>query len=320
MYWANFLHIYQPPDQQADVLEAVIAQCYRPLLTQLRDNKDVHLTLNINGSLLELFDRHGHQDLIEMLKEMGKDGRIEFTGSAKYHSFLPFLDKEEIIRQIQINNEISRQYLGDSYKPKGFFPPEMAFKEEMSSIVEEMGFEWIILDEIAAYGETGRVDYTKLYKVKNTNLKVFFRERRLSNLIMGAGVRSVKTLLEAMQGEIKSNRYILTAMDGETFGHHRPGLEKLLFDMFSVPELRLVNVSKLMELYKEVEEISPIKSTWASSKKDIERGVQFISWADPENMLHTLQHELLKLALEQVQKMDKNAPEYVDVRKRWTEL
>ena len=62
---------------------------------------------------------------------------------------------------------------------------------------------------------------------------VYFRERRMSNLIMSAVVRSPETLKEAMAEDLKSSRYLITAMDGETFGHHRPGLEKLLFDIFN---------------------------------------------------------------------------------------
>ncbi len=316
MYWANFLHIYQPADQQADVLEAVVTQCYRPLLTHLRDNKNVRLTLNINGSLMELFDKYGYHDLIEMMKEMGKDGRIEFTGSAKYHAFLPFLEKEEIIRQIKMNDETNRKYLGDSYNPKGFFPPEMGFKEELVPIIESLGFKWIILDEISAYGEPERVDYTKIYKIKNSNLKVFFRERRLSNLIMGAVVRSAETLADAMKSDLESKRYILTGMDGETFGHHRPGLEKMLFEVFKTPQFKLANISDLIDLYSDTEEIMPVASTWASSKQDIENGIQFISWADPENELHTMQGKLFEMVLAEVKKMDNRLPEYEEVRKK----
>ncbi|MEI8062313.1 MAG: hypothetical protein WCG97_03385 [bacterium] len=316
MYWANFLHIYQPADQQSDVLDAIVSQCYRPLLEHLRDNKNVRLTLNINGALMELFDRHGYRDLIEMMKVMGKDGRIEFTSSAKYHAFLPLLNKEEIIRQIQMNDETNRSYLGDAYNPQGFFPPEMAFKEDLVPIIEDLGFKWIILDEIAAHGETGTVDYNKIYKIKNSNVKVFFRERRLSNLIMSAVVRSPETLVEAMKKDLESGRYVITAMDGETFGHHRPGLEKMLFDVFRTPQFKLVNISDLIGLYKETEEIVPVKSTWASSKQDIDQGIQFLSWSDPENILHTMQWKLVNLVLEQLEKMQKGTPEYADVRKK----
>lgn len=316
MYWANFLHIYQPAEQQADVLEAIVSQSYRPLLEGLRKYKSVNLTLNINGSLLELFDKYGYGDLIDILRNLGKENRIEFTSSTKYHALLPFLNEDEIVRQIKMNDETNKFFLGDFYKPQGFFPPEMAYSENLPAIISSLGFEWIILDEIAFDGYVGRVDYKKIYKIAGSNLKVFFRERRLSNLIMSAVVRSRESLLEAMVQDLKSGRYVLTAMDGETFGHHRPGLEKMLFDIFSAPEFELIKISDIPLYYGETEEILPIKSTWASSRKDIEENNQFLSWADSENMIHKWQREFTELILKEVYAMDKNHPRYDIVRKK----
>ncbi len=316
MYWANFLHIYQPAEQQPDILEAIVAQSYRPIFEGLEKHKRVRLTFNINGALLELFDKYKYHYLIDILRKLGREGRIEFTGSAKYHAFLPFLEKEEIVRQIKINDETNKFYLGEAYKPKGFFPPEMAYKEELAAIVSDLGFEWLILDEIACGGEPGKVDYTKIYKIKDTKLKVFFRDRRLSNLIMSAVVRSGASLAETMKDDLKSNRYLITAMDGETFGHHRPGLEKMLFDIFEAPEFELIPVSDILKYYKETIEIKPVKSTWASSKEDIEKNIQFLSWSDPENAIHKWQWDLFNLTLKEVHLMDKNNSRYDLVRKK----
>jgi len=57
---------------------------------------------------------------------------------------------------------------------RDFFPPEMAFRKSWCRLCEECGFKWIILDEIALNGQTGSVDYTKLYKIKGSSLQVYF--------------------------------------------------------------------------------------------------------------------------------------------------
>lgn len=316
MYWANFLHFYQPAEQQPDILEAIVKQSYRPLLEGFKKRKRVRLTLNVNGSLLELFDKYRYRDLLDILRQLGKEKRIEFASSAKYHAILPFLNKDEIIRQIKINDETNKFFLGEAYKPAGFFPPEMAHKKELLPIVEELGFEWIILDEIACSGDVGKVDFTKIYKIRGKNLKVFFRERRLSNLIMSAVVRSRDSLLEAMKEDLKINRFVLTAMDGETFGHHRPGLEKMLFEVFDAPEFELIPISEIPRHYHEIIDVEPVKSTWASSKQDIEKNIQFLSWSDPENMIHKWQWDLINLALNELYAMNKKHPRYALVRKK----
>lgn len=321
MKWANFLHLYQPHDQHKDIVDAVVAQSYRPVLEGIRAGKPgkVRLTMNINAVLLELFDKFGHADLIEIIREIVRDGKVELTGSAKYHTFLPFLDEAEIARQIRINNETCEFYLGDLWKPRGFFPPEMAFDPKIVPLVEQAGFEWIILDEIACGGHPEHVDYRKLYKIKGSNLHVFFRERRLSNLIMGAVVRSADSLKDAMKSDLGSDRYIITAMDGETFGHHRPGLEKMLFEIFADTEFNLVQISDLLDdknFAADEIEIMPVASTWASSAADIEAGTQFLSWSDPTNNIHQMQKDFTGMVLDQVRKLPESSPVYKELRQR----
>lgn len=315
-YWANFFHIYQPAGQQPDILEALVVQSYRPLFEGFKKNKQVRLTLNISGALLELFDKYKYRDLIDILRELGREERIEFTSSPKYHAILPFLGEQEIVRQIKINDETNRFFLGKAYAPKGFFPPEMAYDEKIAPIIADLGFEWIILDEIACGGDIEEVDYTKIYKIHGVNLKVFFRERRLSNLIMSAVVRSQETLLEAMKEDLKTNSFILTAMDGETFGHHRPGLIEMLFDVLAAPDFKLIRVSDIPLYYHDVIEVIPVKSTWASSKQDIENNIQFLSWSDPESVIHKWQWDFINLVLAEVWAMDKNHSRYELVRKK----
>ncbi len=316
MYWANFLHIYQPHDQRLDVLDEIITQSYRPLLEGIRSRPHVRLTLNINGALMELFDKHGHHDLIDILREVSKDGRVEFTSTAKYHAFLPFLDPEEMVRQIKINNETNSFFLGEGWKPRGFFPPEMAFDERIVPIIDDLGFSWIILDEIAHDGVPGNAHFDVLHKIPKSNLRVFFRERRLSNLIMGAIVRSPESLREAMKDDLQKNRYVITAMDGETFGHHRPGLEKTLFEIFDTKDFNMVRISDIPDHFKKEVEIMPVKSTWASSAADIEKGIQFLTWADPSNKIHTWQKEFTDLVLQEVKKVSPDDPAYKDIRHR----
>ncbi|MGD0977006.1 MAG: hypothetical protein ABR875_01775 [Minisyncoccia bacterium] len=314
MIWSNFLHIYQPAEQQPDILEAVAVQSYRPILGGVLKDKSIRLTFNITGSLLELFDKYGYRDLLDILRALSVEGRVEFTGSAKYHALLPFLKEEEIVRQININNEAGKFYLGNTFNPKGFFPPEMAYKEGLAPIIESLGFEWMILDEIAFCGEPGKVDFTKKYKIKDSNLNVFFRDRRLSNLIMSAIVRSGDSLAEVIKDDINSGRYVVTAMDGETFGHHRPGLDKAFFEFFKVKGVDWLTISELSEKLTGAVEIEPVTSTWASSSEDIKKGIQFLSWDDPENEIHRWQWELVNLALRIVDSTDKRSGNYPVLR------
>lgn len=298
MLWAIFLHIYQPPNQRPEILEKIINESYRPLIRGFLANPGSRLTLNINACLTELLAKHGAGDVVEGLSKLAKNGQLEFTGSAKYHPFLPLLPKEEIIRQVRLNEETNRKYFGKAWQPKGFFPPEMGYDKKVGKIISSLGFDWIILDEIAYNGKIDEVDYSKICKLRNLPLKVVFRERRTSNLIMGAQVWTCQSIVESLVGELPKDRYLITAMDGETFGHHRPGFEQLLFDLFQQKQFKFATISELIKMFPQAEEsISPISCCWASSEEEIEKGEPFYLYFSKKNRLHILLRTLLDLAI-----------------------
>ncbi len=308
MNWANFLHIYQPFDQVPEILAKVVNESYRPLSKALVNNPKIKITLNINAALSEQLLDPRFIDVIENFKIAANRGQIEFTDSAKYHALLPLLPYDEIERQIILNRDTNRRIFGEVYKPEGFFPPEMAYSPNLISLLEKLNYKWVILDEIAYNGRINQIDTNKTYKIKDSNLFVFFRERTTSNLIMSALVRQEKDFHELMQEDYKKKGYMVTGMDGETFGHHRPGLQKMLTDLLLSEEIKHSFVSELIENFKTQENIVPITSTWASTEKDIETGLQFLTWKDPENQIHIWQWELQGLALSIVKSYSENDP------------
>ncbi len=293
MIWANFLHIYQPIDQSEEILERIVNECYRPLFKGLLNIKDLKINLNINAGLTELLIKKGYKDVIETIYELAKQKKLEFTESAKYHALLPFLTKEEIIRQIKENNKTNRKYFKETYQPKCFFPPEMGFSPKIGKIISSLGYPLILLDEISFKGGKADAPKDKLFYLENTNLVVVFRERSVSNCIMSALVRNKQEFYEILGEEINKNIYLVTAMDGETFGHHRPGLEKSLFRIVSLKKPKQVFLSELPKYFKVEGQISPLVSTWASTSEDIEKGLQFYSWKNPKNRIHQLQWRFL---------------------------
>ncbi|HSX39027.1 MAG TPA: polysaccharide deacetylase family protein [Candidatus Saccharimonadales bacterium] len=310
-----FLHLYQPADQMEDILEMVTKQSYRPVLQGLQKHK-AKVTVNVIGSLLELFDKYKYYDVLDSLRDLHKSGVVEFTGSAKYHAFLPLIPQEEIYRQIKMNTEALKFFIGADLEPKGFFPPEMGYNNTVAKVVEELGYNWIIIDEIAGSYLNGDLDPTANYKIKGTNLFAYFRDRRISNLIMSSVIRSKAGLVDAIKEDLKVNKYMIAGMDGETFGHHRPGLENFLFEILQSTEFDLKNISELKAAFPNVKEIEVVDSTWASSKNDIDRKQQFLSWLDPTNIIHSYQWEFLKFVTNEVYSLDKALPYYQEVRKK----
>jgi predicted glycosyl hydrolase (DUF1957 family) len=293
MYWANFLHIYQPPVQSAEILLKVTRESYRKILAGLLEHPQAKLTLNINGCLTEMLAKNGCEDVIENIKTLLERGQLELTASAKYHAFLPKLPDDQIIRQIQLNTETNQKYFGELYQPKGFFPPEMGYESRVGEIVQQLGYKWIILDELAA---SVLLDPTKTYQ-NATGMNFFFRERPASFKILTAQVGTAESMLAEFGERLDQDQYLLTAMDGETFGHHRLGLDQLLVEIYQSPQLKTVLVSDLLELFPKSLAVEPKASSWALMPKDVLKNIPFSRWDDPSNTIHKKQWELTYLAL-----------------------
>ena len=304
MIWANLLHFYQPAGQKKQIVDAITAQCYRPVVEGLLQHPQAKITVNFTGVLLEQLAQYGHTDVIELWKEAVRRGQVELVSSAKFHVILPLLPVAEARRQIEIHNEVNRRYFGDLFQPRGIFLPEMAWSPELAPVLEAMGLAWVMLDELAYNGKVGAVDYATTYRVQGTKLGVYFREHRLSATIMSAAPREVERLKDAARTEAGSHRYIVTGMDGETFGHHRVGHEQLLFGMFADPDIEMVRLSDIAGRFRnQPTEVPTIACTWASSADDLAKGVPFISWNDPTNQIHELQWKLLHLAVREMKQM-----------------
>ncbi|OGN28145.1 MAG: hypothetical protein A3A33_02210 [Candidatus Yanofskybacteria bacterium RIFCSPLOWO2_01_FULL_49_25] len=302
MRWANFIHIYQPTNQAPDILEQVVNQSYRRVFRGLKDIPSAKLTLNISGALSELLVKNGYQDVIDDIRALAESGRLEFTGTAKYHAFLPYIPADEIERQVRLNDETNRAIFGASYAPRYFFPPEMAIDPKTAEVIAGLGYQGVILDEISYNGRVEAVPYDRAMTIATGkgDLVAVFRDRRLSNVIISAVVRTAEAFHSAFGDEMRKERYLVTAMDGETFGHHRPGLELLLFELMKATDVEHVFVSDLGKMYPPKDSFIPVPSTWASSEYDIEHKRQFHSWNDPDSVLHAKQWELYRLVLDTV--------------------
>ena len=121
MYWANFLHIYQPPTQKEIWVRRVTKESYQKIFSGLLEIPKCRLTLNINSVLCELLEKWDGKDVIKDIRELLKRGNLELTGSAKYHAFLPLMPEEEIRRQIRLDEECLNKYFDGYWQRNGFF-------------------------------------------------------------------------------------------------------------------------------------------------------------------------------------------------------
>jgi hypothetical protein len=316
VYWSNFLHIYQPPTQTEEIVRKVTFESYRTLVRVLSQAPDGRITLNINGVLTEQLARYGLDDVIRGVRELAERGQIEFTGSAMYHPILPLIPKDEVVRQIRLNNEVNQHYFGEVYKPTGFFPPEMCYSYEVAQTVAELGFRWILADEISFNGRIGSTEYDRLYKVQGLgDFLVFFKERPFSAGITYGKYPSAKPFLAALEGRLDGHNYLLTGTDGEVYGHHRPGQERLLSEVFARGVPQMCTISELIDDFSRVDMATPIPSSWSTWEDEMARGIPYPQWQYPGHELHGLQWQLTAFVLHAVGEAPRTAPGFANARR-----
>jgi alpha-amylase/alpha-mannosidase (GH57 family) len=314
MHLALFLHIYQPPTQYQETLKFITQRSYERIVACVEEFPDAKMTLNINASLTQQLAEAGFRDFLLKLGALGERGQIEFSGSAAYHPILPDLPKREIVRQIKLNTEINKSLIGSAYDPSGFFPPELAYDNRLGEVVERLGFSWLMVDGTAIPDHPRALDF--VYRKNRSRLLVFVREDDVSFRIAFGMIRTLLGLKRRVgASDWGKRKYMVLAMDGETFGHYRPGLLRFLRQLFRAskedPRFRLVTVSEIAKIYPKHKSVALTSSTWGYTQ-EIEGKKVWVRWRNPDNPVHLLLSELRSLAISTVKFSDSEARRILD--------
>ncbi|MFA5051521.1 MAG: hypothetical protein WC544_00480 [Patescibacteria group bacterium] len=316
MLWANFFHIYQPPGWPKKIITKVVRESYRPLLAIVKKFPRLKITMNVSGSLTEQLAEHGYRDVIKNIRELAQHGKIELVGTAMYHPILPLLPEREIDRQIKLNTLTNKKFFGPAFRPKGFFPPEMAYGPVVNSIIKRHGYRWLIIDEIAADGHLGRVCFDRTHSVKGSPLQVIFRNRKVSDFLsFQSHLGSTGHFWKTVAADSRSRMVLVTGMDGENLGHHRPGLDAYWSKLVTHGSVTTVTVSELLRQIDRRHTVSPRQCSWSSQEREIRHRNPYSLWHDPTNPIHKLQWKFIN-NLVTIIGQHKNHRQYSEARHR----
>nr|MDO8087810.1 hypothetical protein [Candidatus Sigynarchaeum springense] len=280
--------------------------CYEPLFRMLLDNPDFKCTFNINTVLLDLLMDHGLTRTIDLLKELEAKKQIEIVGSGKFHPILPLIPKQEVLHQIEMQEyDLKKTFPG--WTKDGFFPPEMAISPGIASLVADEGYKWVLSSGIACPSEWA---YDKIYKNSDGNSYLFFRDDVISNEISFKKT-SVDFFIEKLKVLYNTQHYIITAQDGETFGHHvknyeKTFLEKAMRMAIDDKDIELVFISDLPAHFKAGGKVRPVASSWSTSQADLDYNNPYPLWNHPDNPVHRIQFKFLKNIFELVYMLEAN--------------
>lgn len=303
MLWINFLHLYQPVNADARFIKEATELSYTRIIRALEEHPNIKFTLNITGALILRWEELGYGDLLKRLNNLREKGQIELTGTAAYHPLLPLIPKEEVIRQIKENEEILKKHFGENFRPKGFFIPEMAYGPKVAKIIKKLGYEWIILDEIVKEGKLGKTDFNKIYEDKNSNLKIIFRSRQLSESY-------VPETLNKIMAKGQSDNLIITATDAELYGLRHTDQTGEFEKILKKPDLETKTISEFISEHKEAEKIKPSSGSWESTEEELKKREPYLLWSDKKNKIQKNIWKLANLAYKTAKEYKKDDKAY----------
>jgi len=319
IYWAPLLHMYQPTFQDRGVLRQIDKECYKPLLKMLEEHDNVKISLNINSVLIDMLYEFDLGDTIEILHNLENSNKIEITGTAKFHPILPLIPQKEIEHQIEIHEETIRNEF-EQWERGGFFPPEMAIGSQVAKVIRELGYKWVIFSGIACPVEWP----TDQIYTSPDGLKLFFRDDILSNKISFNNI-TAEGFVEEIKGMAKENKdskqkdkYLITAMDSETFGHHIKKYERIFlskaFELINdQKEIKIEFISELSKFFPiNKEMIIPKDSSWSTSYNDMMVNIPYPLWDHPDNRVHTLYWKIVRSLNNLMNLIDK-----LDLKQNW---
>jgi len=292
------LHFYQPPSQDPEIVKRINRECYRPLFQLLLDT-GVEVTVNMNYSLTEQLSICAP----ETLKLVSQLKSCSFSSSGAYHPIMPLIPRREVKRQIELNDRGNRELLGKVYAPRGVFPPEMALNMDTVRTMSSLGFKWTITDDVPWVHFNSEVPARWIPAVDNT--AVFLRSNFWSNLISfhgESGSDMVNRMVEGLHSwSGEDDSYVILAMDGETFGHHRDGaidsfLKPFFKEIIKKNRIRISSLDRILTEFPLKESSIPAGS-WSTTAGDLDAGEPFPLWNNTSNKDHTAYWKLLNFVL-----------------------
>ncbi len=217
------IHNHQPVDNFKGIVEEAVKKAYKPFIETVFGAKKFKFSVHFSGWLLEyLIENHGQ--LIELLKSMVEEGRVEIFTGGYYEPILASIPSKWRRYQIEKMNQLIEKTFG--IKPKGLWLTERVWDESIVPDLVACGVEYVVVDDyhfICAGFEREQLGGYFLTESEGKVLRVFPIDKRLRYLIPFKPVKNVKDYLKETWG-------VRTLFDdGEKFGVW-PGTFKWVYE------------------------------------------------------------------------------------------
>lgn len=249
-------HFYQPPREDPwfeDILpepsaapfrhwnERITHECYEP--NALLGNY-TWISFDFGPTLLDWLRRrrpHVYSAIIEA-DEVGRErwGHGNAVAHPYYHVILPLLDRRN--KEVLVWWGIKHFERHFGRYPEGMWLPEMAVDIETLEVLAEYDIKFTILTQRQIKGRRAGGPY-RVVLPSGREIKVFVRDEALSDRVAFGERGELQRAVESAP----QDSLTLIALDGETFGHHKRGEERVLAEVVAKYGSKFVNLGLMAE-------------------------------------------------------------------------
>lgn len=278
--------------------ERITEECYRPNARTLLLERDgasrelppnySRMSFNFGPTLLAWLDGHA-EDVSAAIRRADRDSRERFSGhgaaiaQAYNHPILPLANARDRRTQVWWGIRDFEHRFGRS--PEGMWLPETAVDRATLEILADFGIRFTILapeqaSRVRPSGSDtewndvsgGRIDPRKAYAIRlpsGRELALFFYDGPVSHAIafgaLSEGGEALARRLGSLASDTPEPQLLHVATDGETYGHHHPGGERVLAEALDEIErsgfARLTSYGEFLSLHPPRDEVEIVENT-----------------------------------------------------------
>jgi len=267
------------------IMHKIAQKCYLPtnkvLFDLIHQYPEFKISFSFSGTALEQMELYT-PEVIESFKRLVDTGNVEVLDETYYHSLSFFYSNDEFVEQIKLHRDKIRELFG--YEPKVFRNTELAYNNELASLVEKLGYKGIVAEGWDYYLKGKSPNF--VYRPYNTkNIKLLLKNYKLSDDIafrfsnrgweeFPLYAPKFAQWVDAVNG---NGETINLFMDYETFGEHQwedtgifNFLRSLPGEIYKNPDNDFKTPSEIIGSYDARGELDMHNIvTWADTERDL---------------------------------------------------
>lgn len=273
----------------------------RALLAILEREPAQRVEVALAGAVTQALLRWGQERALQVLAERASAGQVSFLATACWGAFLPLVPAREAARQLDLNERVNRDALGEwVYRADGLFPPQLGYSRSVAELAFARGLPQILADALAWRGGA-QVPRDRHFALQgHAGFHVFFVDRALSQAL-DAGRLDPETIHRIVAP--RRSGYAVVRIPGRTLAPGSGPL-RLLAALYGRTPTVAALLEEILALFPEVETVEPIACALGTEPGELASGVQFAKWSAPGNELQALLWRLAQIASDEAFRLD----------------